>query len=132
MRRALKGSVRYRVSNGQCAGTVLLVRHVPHGSERKGKRQVAVLKVRPGSHRSLMTAIATEPKPPLHFPALRALAPRARKPIGPAQRTQVVATGLVRSKAAFKIHQRLRIILDHAPTLQIGGRLSQVNTPIYL
>lgn len=105
---------------GQGTSTVLLARDAPHGSEPEGKRQMAVLKDRPRSDRSLMTTTATEPQPPRRFPGLRALAPGANKAFRPPQPKQVVPTGLVRGKAAFKVHQRLRIFLNHAPTLPVG------------
>ena len=101
-------------------GTVLLARHMPHGSAPQPQRQMAVLENRARSHRGLVPTVTTDQSPPLRGPRFSPATPWADKSFRPPERPQVSSALLIGGKSLFQFQKRLWVVLNHPFLLQLG------------
>src|ERR1035441_5181169 len=104
----------------QCAGSVLLARHVPHGPEPHLQRLPRILENGPRRCRSLMTAPAALPQGGTYHPRLAVAATGTPKTLRPAQLEKVLPTHLLGREPRLEILYRPWIVL-HSGILLIGA-----------
>ena len=93
---------------------VLLIRHVPYGTEPKSQRLSRILKNRSRRNGRLETTPVAQVQPPPRHPGRQTPTTRALEPTWPAHPNQILQTGLLRCEALLKFEKCLRVIF-HTP-----------------